>query len=164
MPAVNLQLLLGCEHVRIFRELCIYNIVAYQIFTISIWCKELFNAGGLYRTVVVVEMAVNGTLEHPVNTLMVCGSQLIFLKSIGLWSPRLSFESVRNAMNRESAWIGPLILNSLTWRFVSLILPLEPSIVRVLYVSAATQSPYSSRYFPSLLRNGYVDGEVSVIV
>jgi hypothetical protein len=83
MPAVNLQFLLGCEHVRIFRELCIHNIVAYQIFTISIWCKELVNTGGLYRTVVVVEMAVNGTLEQ------------IGEYSDGLWLPADFLEEYR---------------------------------------------------------------------
>ena len=64
MPAVNLQLFLGCKHVRVFRKHCSRYVIANQIFTISVWCKELVNADGLYRTVVAVEMAVNGTLEQ----------------------------------------------------------------------------------------------------
>ena len=64
MPAVNLQLLLSSEHVRIFRKHCVRYVIANQIFTISVWRKELVNADGLYRTIVAVEMAVNGTLEQ----------------------------------------------------------------------------------------------------
>ena len=83
MPAVNLQLFLGCKHVWVFRKLCIHNIVANQVLAVSVWWKELVNTDGLVWTIVHVEMFVNRTLEQ-------------FLEySDGLWLPADFLEEYR---------------------------------------------------------------------
>ena len=64
MPAVNLQLFLGCETCTGYSVGTCIPPTSSPISFHVVWCKELVNTDGLYRTVVAVEMAVNGTLEQ----------------------------------------------------------------------------------------------------